>query len=156
MSVEPLSFLGLPREIRDLIYTAIFQSLVYRWPDTSVPPGYWIPDHRLSILRANRQIYAEAGPLVLRHVLIRCRSALDMDLLLAMLSPIQKRQLRHLEVGPIYHRHGVFYKQFWYESAFHQGFWYTFHSFVLKPSIGLRHTVDDTEPGSPCFRSWKV
>lgn len=98
MAAGTVSFLDLPPEVRELIYTELFRSLVF---DSSEPQygredgGY---DARLAILLANRQIHAEAGPLVLRHAAIHCHGAKDMLRLLKSLSPLQIRQLRYLRV----------------------------------------------------------
>ncbi|KAG8156899.1 hypothetical protein KVR01_013312 [Diaporthe batatas] len=88
MSSSPhCSLLGLPRELRDLIYTTLFRSLVFDANDPQPVGGDSGPDQRLAILCVSRQIYEEASPLVLPHVRICCRSAVDMV-----------RQLKHLRV----------------------------------------------------------
>lgn len=95
-SSSDCSLLGLPREVRDQIYTSLFQSLTF---DANEPQyGAGEDDPRLAILRVCRQTYAEAGPLVLRHVRVGCRGASDMLRALMAMSAAQVRQLRHLRV----------------------------------------------------------
>lgn len=100
MSSSPhCSLLGLPRELRELIYTTLFRSLVF---DANSPQHVGGddsgPDQRLAILRVCRQVYDEASPLVLRNVLICCSSAADMLRALMAMSPAKIRQLKHLRV----------------------------------------------------------
>lgn len=99
MSTNPPTFLGLPREMRDHIYTELFRSLTFSSAD---------PQHRcegsacntgLAILFANHQIHAEASPLVLRYARFHCSDIKDMLRFLMSLSPMQIGKLRHLRVG---------------------------------------------------------
>lgn len=101
MSSSPhCSLLGLPREVRDLIYTTLFRSLVFdaNNPHPSSGDDDSSPDQRLAILRVCRQVHEEASPLVLRHIRLCCSSAVDMLRALMAMSPAQIRQLKHLRV----------------------------------------------------------
>lgn len=97
-STPPCSLLGMPREVRDLIYTALFRSLVFDANDPQLVGDDSGPDQRLAILRVCQQVYAEASPLVLPHVRICCSNALDMLRALMAMSPAQIRQLKYLRV----------------------------------------------------------
>ena len=96
------NFLLLPREIRHQIYVSLFSDLVF---DRNNPHDCYFDrnkkrglDPRLAILHVCRQIYAEASPLVLRHVKICCMDASDMLRCLMAMNPEQIRQLKYLNV----------------------------------------------------------
>lgn len=97
-STTQCSLLGLPREVRNLIYTAYFQTLVFDGAESQAGDETGARDTRLALLYACRQIHEEASPLVLRHVRICCIGASDMLRVLMALSPAQVRQLKYLRV----------------------------------------------------------
>lgn len=96
------AFLRLPREIRNEIYISLFSGLIF---DRNNPHNCWyVKDQKrglhpqLALLHVCRQVYAEASPLVLRHVRVCCMDAKDMLHFLVALDPEQIRQLKYLNV----------------------------------------------------------
>jgi hypothetical protein len=98
MSAPTASFLGLPVEIRQAIYEALFQSLTVHTMRFVKEP----PSDPLALLRTCHQVHAEAAPLVLPNICIRCYGNADM---LGVLCRLRDRpeglgisRLRHLAV----------------------------------------------------------
>ncbi|OJD09692.1 hypothetical protein AJ78_08976 [Emergomyces pasteurianus Ep9510] len=84
------AFLGLPLEIRRIIYIHLFRSVrIHRKAGGA---------EHLAILRACRQLYHEAAPFVLPNVLVFCDGNAEVIDTLIRMSPRQITQLRNMLV----------------------------------------------------------
>ncbi|EGE80335.1 hypothetical protein BDDG_03276 [Blastomyces dermatitidis ATCC 18188] len=89
------TLLGLPPEIRRLIFTCYFRSVRIRQKLTY---PYEAVEDQLAILRVCHQLYHESEPLVLPNVQLFCYKNTDVINTLTKMSSEQVSQLRHMVV----------------------------------------------------------